>query len=106
MIELHPRYVVDEKGRRAAVVLEVAEYEQLVEELEKQGVLKPAEESFRQGWKEAREGKTRPVSRLSRHSKGARVPAIVSSTGSRIQPQRHSLRSIPRPNRATFHRRR
>jgi hypothetical protein len=38
MIELHPQYVVDEKGRRTAVVLEVTEYEQLVEELEKQGV--------------------------------------------------------------------
>ena len=70
MIELHPRYVVDEEGRRTAVVLEVAEYEQLVEQLEKQGLLKPAEESFRQGWKEAREGKTKPVSQLSRHSKG------------------------------------
>lgn len=66
MIELHPQYVVDEKGRRTAVVLEVAEYEQLVEELIKQGVLKPAEESFRQGWKEARQGKTKPVSQLWR----------------------------------------
>lgn len=64
MIELHPRYVIDEKGRRTAVVLEIAEYEQLVEELTEQGVLKAATESFRQGWKEAREAKTKPVSQL------------------------------------------
>ncbi len=66
MIELHPRYIVNEKGDRTAVVLDIAEYEQLVEELEQQGMLKPAEESFRQGWKEACEGKTTPVSQLWR----------------------------------------
>ncbi len=34
MIELHPRYVVDEEGQRVAVVLDLAAYERLLEGLE------------------------------------------------------------------------
>ena len=74
MIELHPRFVVDQEGRRTAVVLEIAEYEKLVEELEQQGVLKPAEKSLRRGWKEAREGQTKPISQLWKDIDAQQVP--------------------------------
>ncbi len=33
MIELHPRYVIDEKGKPVAVQLDLAEYEKLLEDL-------------------------------------------------------------------------
>ena len=33
MIELHPRYVVDEKGKPIAVQLDLPEYEKLLEDL-------------------------------------------------------------------------
>jgi len=34
MIAIHPEYVVDDKNRKRAVVLPVAEWQQLMEELE------------------------------------------------------------------------
>ncbi len=34
MIELHPRYMVNEEGQRVAVVLDLDAYNKLIEELE------------------------------------------------------------------------
>jgi hypothetical protein len=34
MLDLHPRYLTDEQGRRIAVMLDLAEFERLVSELE------------------------------------------------------------------------
>jgi hypothetical protein len=45
MIELHPRFVVDEAGERVAVVLDVAEYDRIVQELEEMDDIRAFDEA-------------------------------------------------------------
>ncbi len=44
-----PRYIVDEKGKKVAVVLEIAEYERLIEKLEELADLRAYDEAVAEG---------------------------------------------------------
>jgi len=44
-----PRFLTDEKGNRVAVVLDIAEYERLLEELEDQDALRELDEALSSG---------------------------------------------------------
>jgi hypothetical protein len=56
----HERFIVDEKGNRVSVVLDIAEYEKLLEELEELADVRAYDEAKASGerpipWKQARE---------------------------------------------------
>jgi PHD/YefM family antitoxin component YafN of YafNO toxin-antitoxin module len=44
-----PRYIVDEKGKKVAVVLEIAEYERLIEKLEELADIQAYDEAIAEG---------------------------------------------------------
>ena len=44
MLDIHPRYLTDGQGRRVAVVLDLAEFERLVAELERREAEPPSVE--------------------------------------------------------------
>ncbi len=49
MIELHPRYMVNEEGQRVAVVLDLDAYNKLMEELEELDDLRAYDEAKASG---------------------------------------------------------
>ena len=57
----HEKFVVDKKGRRTAVIIERKDYEKMLHLLEEAHVMK----IIREGEKEYRNGKLKPIKSLS-----------------------------------------
>ncbi len=57
----HEKFVVDENGKRTAVIINAKEYEKILHLLEEAEVLKV----IREGEKEYRQGELKPISSLS-----------------------------------------
>lgn len=69
---METRYVTDEKGERVGVILDVKEYERLMEALEDLGDLRAADEALREI--ESGEDEVIPLEQAVREIREGRVP--------------------------------
>ena len=58
---IHKKFIVDEKGKRTAVIIDAKDYEKMLRLLEEAHVAK----IIREGEKEYRSGKLKPIKSLS-----------------------------------------